>query len=125
MHALFLEFCGQSYTYHVLLCALFVVCGDTGSLAPLMNMTAMLSLALSNNQFLGASSGVCSAFGCMLVKSRLSVYCFLIALRFVLLIVFGESGSLAPLSGMTQMYELFLNNNQITGASANCCVLDE
>ncbi len=39
-------------------------------------------------------------------------------MRFVLLDVCGDTGSLAPLSGMTLMTDLELNNNQLTGMSA-------
>ena len=55
----------------------------------------------------------------MLVGSRLLRSTVSVSRVTILFDVCGDTGSLVPLSGMTQMTDLELNNNQLTGASAS------
>ncbi len=90
-----------------------------GSLSALSGMTQMKILNLYNNQLIGVSPGDCCALiACLSVLSFCGSMFLYHVLQFVLFDVHGDAGSLAPLSGMTGMTDLELNNNQLTGASA-------
>jgi hypothetical protein len=102
----------------VFVCLLFDVCGNTGSLASLSGMTQMTTLSLLNNQLTGVSPGVCCIFDACLSDLDFCDQPFPYRLLQYFLMC-GDTGSLAPLSGMTQMTNLELSNNRLTGSFAN------
>ncbi len=115
-----LHFCGPTVSVSRVT-KLFDVSGDTGSLAALSGMTQMTRLYLYNNQLTGVSRMCVVSWThvCRMSTFAFNCICASVWRVTILFDVCGDTGSLVPLSGMSQMTTLALFNNQLAGASAS------